>query len=149
MRLSHLLASDLTAEIFTQPRTIMKNFAAILMISAVTLGVAGCQTPNDVSDSYKFQLEGKPVFADDGATISVRLVRADGSPVSDAEVYATRWVDTGLKSVPRRLQRMPMHADGKGLFTYSSDKVHEGDTLQVEANLPPSGSTVQGRIYVP
>lgn len=127
----------------------MKRFRELLIIGAVTLATAGCQTSNDVSGNYKFQLQGKPVFADGSATITVRLVRADGSPVSVAGLYATRWIDGGPKYAPRRLQRMPMHADGQGLFTYSSEDLHEGDTVRLEANLVPEGSTVQGYIHIP
>jgi hypothetical protein len=127
----------------------MKGFRKLLAIFAITLAVAGCETSNGVSGDYKFVLEGKPVFADGGTTISVRLARADGSPVAGAELYATRWVNIGQKNASRRLQRTAMHADGQGLFTYSSDDVHEGDTVHLEAKLMPEGSTVRGYVEVP
>lgn len=127
----------------------MKSFRKLLAMVAIALAVAGCETSNDVSGDYKFALEGNPVFANGGTTISVRLAHADGSSVAGAELYATRWVNTGQKNAPRRLQRTAMHADGQGLFTYSDDDLHEGDTVHLEAKLMPEGSTVSGYVEVP
>ena len=127
----------------------MKSFGKLPAMAAITLAIAGCETSNDVSGNYKFVLEGNPVFANGGTTISVRLAHADGSAVAGAELYATRWVNTGRKNTPRRLQRTAMHADGRGLFTYSDDDLHEGDTVHLEAKLMPEGSTVRGYVEVP
>ena len=127
----------------------MKGFKRLLAIAGIAVALAGCQTANGASGDYRFELVGQPVFSAGSTTVSVRLVHADGSPIHGAELYAEHWVDTGAKGAPSRNQRIPLHADGHGSFTYSSDGLHEGDTLRLEARITPDSSLIYGSVEVP
>ncbi len=111
-------------------------FAAALSLSANTAWA---------SVDYKFEA----VRPASGSTLPVRLVDpATGQPVTAAHVYVIhrQWLPTKstLHFIDRRIALTP---NSDGTFTYRSNDVQSGTTIQLGAELD-SGPDVQGSIHV-
>ena len=126
-----------------------KRHFACSTIGAVALALASCQSLPPPSGEYKFELIGTPTFEDHRTSVLVRLVHTDESPVVGAQVYAEYWVTGGPKTAPNHVQLEALSADQKGHFAFSSDRVHEGDTLRLAARIQPGTSLIHGSVTVP
>ena len=116
--------------------------------AATTFVLLGCAAISDQSSAYKFELVGKPIQTASGLSVAVRFEQSDGSPVSGAQVFATRWVGSGGKA-PSREQLTPMQREESGRYVYTSEALHNGDTLHLAARLQPDGDLIHGSIEVP
>ena len=130
----------------------MKIFTGPLALAAIAAGsilLAGCQSAPPNSGDYKFELVGKPTFTEAGTTVIVRFVHSDESPVGGAQLYAEHWINTGAKTRPSVRQRTALQADGPGSFTYHSDTLREGDTLELAATVGADNATIRGKVEIP
>jgi hypothetical protein len=106
-------------------------------LAALTLMlVAGCASAS--SNGYKFALASRS-----NAAVAVQLIdRRTGGLVTNTELFAVRWIPTGLKTVPLREQRTPLAADGHGGFLAKAT----GGTLHLAAKVPGQDELVYGEI---
>jgi hypothetical protein len=114
-----------------------------LVIAGGALTLAACQSLADLPSGYRFE----QVQAITDHSVSVRLVRADGAAVANAQLYARHWMfSTGPKSPPPREQLTELGPDGHGGFVVTSDDLHPGETLFLAARLTPDGDLERGSI---
>ncbi|MBL6612434.1 MAG: hypothetical protein ISP45_00300 [Reyranella sp.] len=116
----------------------MKTFTKLLFAGGAALLLTACQSVA-APDDYKFER-----VAGTGP-LSVRLVRADETPVAGAKLFLERRGFTGPKS-QNLVQEVPLSVAGDGTFEIDGD--HAGERLNLAAHLP-DGSVIHGHINVP
>ena len=130
----------------------MKSHLAGLLVPVAAIAVAlllqGCETSAE-SIGYKFELADLATRPGDGSTASVHLKRADGAPITDARLFAATWYSTGLKQRPRAQRLVPLEPDGRGGFSYTSARLHPGDSLELAARVAPDASLMWGKVEIP
>lgn len=120
----------------------MKVSIKLLAIAGIALVLAGCQTLASSGD-YKFEQVGRLT----GTTISVRLVHADESPATVAQLYSVSWRHLGPKATPSQ-QLTPLQAGAQGNFAYRGGHLDIGDTLRLAARIEPDRSLIYGSVEV-
>jgi hypothetical protein len=121
---------------------ILKIVAAI----AVVATAAGCASLSE-STAYRFEVVGQPMISRADRTLTVRMVNAsNGQPVTNAEVYALRIVNTySPKAVPStQWQRTALRPDGQGNYVYDGPGV--GETLRLTARVPGADALIVGTV---
>ena len=124
----------------------LKRLLAVATIGAVALALAACQTTQEAG--YKFEVVGTPVKTDSGITLTVRLARADESPVTTALLYFDHWANNGGKADRFQSRLIPLQSDGRGNYIYASNSLHAGETLPLAASIPPDHALIWGSVEV-
>jgi hypothetical protein len=122
----------------------MKQHAGLLglaLAAALSLSANAAWASVD----YKFEAVSPP----SGTTLTVRLVDpATGQPVTAAHVYVIhrQWLPmkSALRFIDRRIALTP---NSDGTFTYESNDVQAGSTIQLGAEVG-NGPDVQGSVRV-
>jgi hypothetical protein len=123
----------------------MKRHAGLLGL-AVAAALSLSQNAAWASvDDYKFEA----VSPSSRTTLTVRLVNpATGRPVTAAQVYVIQrqWqpMKSALRFIDRRIALTP---NSDGTFTYESNDVQAGSTIQLGADVE-NGPDVQGSVRV-
>ncbi len=122
----------------------MKQRAGLLGL-AFTAALSLAANTAWASVDYKFEAVSPP----SGATLTVRLVDpSTGQPITAAHVYVIhrQWLPMTrvLHFIDHRIALMP---NSDGTFTYRSNDVQSGTTIQLSAELD-SGPDVQGSIRI-
>ena len=126
-----------------KPRTRIHKIVAAV---AVILTAAGCAGLSE-STAYRFEIIDQPMIASGGRALTVRMVNAlNGQPVTNAEVYALRLVNTlSPKAVPStQWQRTSLKPDGQGNYVYEGPGT--GGTLRLTARVPGAGAPIVGTV---
>lgn len=128
-------------------RKIAAHAVTMLVTALALLGLwfaASAQAP-----SYRFEPVSSEISVGKAVQIAVRLVRADGQPVSTASATLT---SARLDMGPDGMAMMeaplkPIDTDEPGVFAFETDIVMAGRwALTVQATLPDTGEAVRGEV---
>src|SRR5258705_11430816 len=124
--------------------TSMKQHARLIGLALAAALSLSANTAR-ASVDYKFEAVSPP----SGTTLTVRLVDpATGQPVIAAHVYVIhrQWLPmkSALRFIDRRIALTP---NSDGTFTYQSNDVQAGNTIQLGAEID-SGPDARGNVRV-
>lgn len=112
-------------------------------ITVAALLLAGCKSSTAQQSGYKFELARASTNAGDGMTVTVRLDRADGTPVSGAKMFAVQ------SGPPRARKLVPLQPDGRGGYAYTSPELYKGGALHLAAEVQPDSALIWESVDLP